>query len=335
MNSEEQLRHLTGLGDDTSHFHDKLKESSHFPLKSRKIEIFQINVGWVCNLSCKHCHVEAGPERKEIMPKRVFEKCLNILKNSSIGTVDITGGAPEMNADLEWFLEQVSRLNRRLIVRSNLVILADPRYSHFIDIYAKYGVEVVGSLPHYNPGQTDLQRGKKVFETCIEVMKELNKKGYADSGGSLKLHLVHNPVGAYLPGSQSSLEYEYKNRLKQEYGVAFDSLFTITNMPVGRYLEYLLRSDNFEEYMQVLANAYNPCAVENVMCRSTISVAWNGTLFDCDFNQMLGLPVNHGAPDHIDHFDLDKLDTREIVIANHCYGCTAGSGSSCQGATAE
>jgi radical SAM/Cys-rich protein len=279
--------------------------------------------------------VEAGPDRNEMMPRHIFEKCLHIIKGSAIGTVDITGGAPEMNPHLEWFLGEVSTLNRRLIVRSNLVILADPQYRDFIDVYTRYGVEVVGSLPHTNSHQTDLQRGGKVFETCIAVMKEFNRRGYAKEGGPLQFHLVHNPVGAYLPASQANLEYEYKKRLRQEHGVEFNNLFTITNMPVGRYLEYLLRSENFEEYMQVLANAYNPCAVENVMCRSTISVAWDGMLFDCDFNQMLGLPVDHGAPDHIDGFDLNLLDTREIVIANHCFGCTAGSGSSCQGATAE
>ncbi|MCP5053566.1 MAG: DUF3641 domain-containing protein, partial [bacterium] len=194
-------------------------------------------------------------------------------------------------------------------------------------------VEVVGSLPHYYNEKTDLQRGEGVFEKCIRVMKLLNRKGYAKEGTGLHLNLVHNPVGAFIPGSQADIEYEYKKRFLQDYGVTFNNLFIITNMPIGRYLEYLLRTENFDDYMQTLVNAYNPCAVENVMCKSTISVAWDGMLFDCDFNQMLNLPVNHGAPDHIDNFDLNLLDTRQIVISNHCYGCTAGTGSSCQGAT--
>lgn len=334
MNPKEQLRRLNAL-DETAHFLDKLKESSQFPLKSRKIEILQLNVGRVCNLNCKHCHVEAGPDREETMPRHIFEKCLDILKNSDVGTVDITGGAPEMNPNLKWFIAEVSRLNRRLMVRSNFVILLEPDFREFIDIYANHNVELIGSMPHYQPEKTDLQRGQGVFDKCIRVMKELNKRGYGKEGDQLILSLVHNPVGAFLPGSQADLEYEYKKRLQQEYGVFFNNLYTITNMPIGRYLEYLLRSENFNDYMQVLANAYNPCAVENVMCRSTISVSWDGVLYDCDFNQMLGLPVNHGAPDHIEHFDLNLLDSREIVIANHCFGCTAGTGSSCQGATTD
>jgi radical SAM/Cys-rich protein len=332
MNTKEQLQQLSSL-EEIAHFRDKLKETSHFPLKSKKIEIFQINVGRLCNLNCKHCHVEAGPQRTESMTRHTFEKCLEILRASDIPTVDITGGSPEMNPNLEWFITKVSKLNRRVIVRSNFVILLLPKFQRFLDIYADNKVEVVGSLPHFKPDQTDQQRGKGVFERCIRVMKSLNERGYGKEGSGLHLHLVHNPVGAFLPASQTDLEFEYKKRLLQEHGVKFNNLFTITNMPIGRYLEYLMKSDNFGDYMEVLSNAYNPSAVDNVMCRSTISVAWDGTLFDCDFNQMLGLPVDHGAPNHIDCFNINQLDSRKIVIANHCYGCTAGAGSSCQGAT--
>jgi radical SAM/Cys-rich protein len=332
MNPEEQLGILNKWGGET-HFTGKLKESSQFPLKPGKIEILQMNIGRICNLRCKHCHVEAGPDRKEVMPRPIFEKCLETLKNSSIATVDITGGAPEMNPHLEWFIKEVSRLKRRLLVRSNFVILLEPGYRKFIDIYADNGVEVIGSLPHYLPEKTDQQRGSGVFANFIQVMKALNKKGYGQEGQNLILSLVHNPVGAFLPGAQADLEYEYKQRLLRQYGVVFTNLYTITNMPIGRYLEYLLKSENFYDYMEVLANAYNPCAVEKVMCRSTVSVSWEGILYDCDFNQVLGLPVNHGTPDHIDGFDPDLLASREIVISNHCFGCTAGTGSSCQGAT--
>jgi radical SAM/Cys-rich protein len=334
MKPMEQLQQLASL-EQKAHFQHKLKESSHFPLKSRKIEILQINVGRLCNLQCKHCHVEASPMREESMDRPVFEKCLDILHHSDIATIDITGGAPEMNPHLEWFIKEVARLERRLIVRSNMVILTSPAYRHFIDIYAQNNVEVVGSMPHFSPDGTDKQRGDGVFDKIIRVIKELNKRGYGQENSPLQLDLVHNPVGAFLPASQSDLEHEYKRKLKDEYGVKFNKLFTITNMPIGRYLEYLLKSDNFEDYMETLVNAYNPAAVENVMCRSTISVAWDGTLFDCDFNQMLKLPVNHGSPTHINQFDLEQLDSRQIVIANHCFGCTAGSGSSCQGATTE
>ena len=275
------------------------------------------------------------------MSREIFQKCLDIVKNSNIPTVDITGGAPEMNPNLEWFIKEVTKLShgaaptqkKRLIVRSNLVILLADKFKHFIDLYAENGVEVVASMPHFNQGQTDVQRGDGVFDKLIRVIKLLNEKGYAQEGSKLQLNLVHNPVGSYLPGSQQDLEHEYKTHLKEGYDVTFNNLFAITNMPIGRYLEYLMRSENFEDYMQSLVNSYNPGAVDNVMCRSTISVDWQGTLFDCDFNQMLGMSVNHGTPNHINNFDLNKLDTREIVIANHCYGCTAGTGSSCQGAT--
>ncbi|MCP5046737.1 MAG: radical SAM/Cys-rich domain protein [bacterium] len=332
MNQEEQLQRLRSL-EVANHFPYKLKESSQFPLKSRKIDIFQINVGFLCNLKCKHCHVEAGPEREELMARPVFGKCLEILENSDIGTVDLTGGAPEMNPHLEWFIKEVSKLKRRLIVRTNFVVLVVPKYRHFVDVFAENQVEVVGSVPHFTAGQTNVQRGDLVFERTIKAIKALNEMGYGQEGSPLLLNLVHNPVGAFLPGSQEDLEYEFKHRLMQDHGVTFNQLFTITNMPIGRYLEYLDRSDNFDEYMETLVDAYNPNAVHNVMCRDTLSVRWDGKLFDCDFNQMLNLPVDHGAPNHIMNFDLKQLDTRRIVTANHCFGCTAGAGSSCQGAT--
>ncbi len=332
MNSEEQLVRLGSL-ENTVHFYTKLKVSQQFPLKAQKIDILQINVGRVCNLRCKHCHVEAGPERHESMSKDIFEKCLHILKNSAIGTVDITGGAPEMNRHLEWFIKEVAQLQRRLIVRTNFVILMEQEYEHFIDIYTNNGVEVVGSLPCFTSAQTNQQRGNGVFEKCIAAIRKLNERGYAQEGSGLILDLVHNPVGMLLPECQKELENKYKKQLQENHGVQFSTLFALTNMPVGRYLEFLLKSGHFNDYMELLANSYNPCTVKNVMCRSTISVGWDGKLFDCDFNQMLGIQVNHGAPNHIDVFDLNLLDSREIKIANHCYGCTAGTGSSCQGTT--
>ncbi len=328
MTPEEQNKVLNKL---ESPFNDKIKK----PLKASAIDILQINVGRKCNLKCKHCHVEAGPERSEEMGKEIFEKCLQILKQYNISTIDITGGAPEMNNHLAWFIKEAAQLKRRLIIRSNLVILLEKKYQHFIDLFAENKVEVVTSLPDYIKDKSDRQRGEGVFEKVVEVMKILNEKGYGKEGSGLVLDIVHNPVGAYLPGSQSAIEFEYHKRLKEQYKVEFNHLFTITNIPNGRFLEYLINSDNYNDYMDDLVGAFNPLAVENVMCKTTLSVSWDGTLYDCDFNQMLNLPVNHGAPNNIMNFDFNKLTHREIITGNHCYGCVAGSGSSCQGAITE
>lgn len=326
MEPTEQLKHLSRVPGDV-HFAEKV----HQPIFSESIEIMQLNVGRQCNLTCKHCHVEAGPHRTELMTRPVFEKCLDVLTNHPIGTIDITGGAPEMNPHLSWFIREAAKLGRRMLVRSNLAILLEERYRNFIDIYTQNKVEIITSLPDYQSLRTDRQRGQGVFQAVISVMRDLNQKGYARPDSQLLLHLVYNPVGAYLPGSQEALSHEYRQRLADAHGVAFNQLFCLTNSPVGRYLEYLIRTDNYEEYMTELINAFNWSALESVMCRTTLSVGWDGKLYDCDFNQMLALPVNHGAPAHIDIFDFDQLKARQIVTANHCYACTAGAGSSCQG----
>ncbi len=322
----EQLRHLVHVPGNLS-FGDKLDR----PLFAEGIQILQLNVGRRCNLACKHCHVEAGPHRVELMGRPILEKCLQILAEYPIGTIDITGGAPEMNPHLAWFISKAAQMGRRLLVRSNLLILLEPKYRHFIDVYAQNKVEVIASLPDYTGQRTNRQRGDKVFERVIQAMLELNALGYGQPDSGLVLDLVYNPVGAYLPGQQEALLLEYKTHLAQAHGAVFNQLFCLTNCPIGRYLEYLIRSENYEDYMTELIGAFNLSAVENVMCRTTLSVGWDGMLYDCDFNQMLALPVNHGAPERIDIFDFDKLKNRQIVIANHCYACTAGAGSSCQG----
>ena len=332
MDTNEQLR-MIGNSAGCISFKERFERSSKASLAATKINILQINVGKRCNLSCRHCHVDAGPERTEIMSRKILNACLDIAKQKEISTIDITGGAPEMNPHLRWFLSEAGKLDKRLIVRSNLVILLEDAYAGFIDVYAKNRVEVVTSLPDYHDDGTNRQRGSEAFARIIQAMRLLNQNDYGREESELVLDIVHNPVGAYLPGAQKALEAEYKKRLFTEHGVVFNRLFCITNMPVGRYLEYLLKSGNFVNYMADLCRAYNPLAAENVMCRSTISVGWNGTLYDCDFNQMLGLRVNRGMPDTIMDFNIEKLRSREIVIGNHCYGCTAGSGSSCQGAT--
>jgi len=332
MDTNEQLR-ILGSTTGCISFKERFECSSKASLAATKINVLQINVGKRCNLSCRHCHVDAGPERTEIMSRKILNACLDIAKQKEISTIDITGGSPEMNPHLGWFLCEAGKLDKRLIVRSNLVILLEDAYAGFIDVYAKNRVEVVTSLPDYHDDGTNRQRGSGAFTRIIQAMRLLNQKDYGREERSLVLNIMHNPVGAYLPGAQKALEAEYKKRLFTEHGVVFNRLFCITNMPVGRYLEYLLNSGNFEDYMAGLCEAYNPLAAENVMCRSTISVGWDGTLYDCDFNQMLGLRVNHGMPDMIMDFNIEKLRSRKIVIGNHCYGCTAGIGSSCQGAT--
>jgi radical SAM/Cys-rich protein len=330
MKPFEQMEHLSHVQGQVC-FESMLRR----PLVAENIDILQLNVGRRCNLTCKHCHVMAGPHRPELMDRHVFEKCLQVLTEYPISTIDITGGAPEMNPLLPWFVREASKLGRRMLIRSNLLILLEERYRFFTDLYTEHQVEIVTSLPDVKAQRMDRQRGKGAFAGFIRMMQELNAKGYGQAGSGLVLDLVYNPVGAYLPGSQSALEHEYKKQLLKEYGITFNHLFCLTNCPVGRYLDYLIRSENYEDYMNELINAFNRSALNNVMCRSTLSVGWNGKLYDCDFNQMLDLTVNHGAPMHIDRFDFKKLKNRRIVTANHCYACTAGAGSSCQGALNE
>jgi radical SAM/Cys-rich protein len=328
MEPSEQLKYLSQVPGGV-HFADKIKR----PIYSQRIEILQLNVGRRCNLACKHCHVEAGPHRVELMTQPVFEKCLEVLATHDIGTIDITGGAPEMNPHCAGFIDEAAKLGRRLLVRTNLSILLEERYRSMLDIYTRNKVEIVTSLPDYQAARTDRQRGKGAFEAVMRVLQQLNQRGYGRPDSQLAVHLVYNPVGAYLPDTQASLAHEYRRRLADDHGVVFNQLFCLTNSPVGRYLEYLVRTDNYDDYMTTLISSFNRSALESVMCRTTLSVGWDGTLFDCDFNQMLTLPVNHGAPSHIDIFDLDRLKDRQVVVANHCYACTAGAGSSCQGAT--
>jgi radical SAM/Cys-rich protein len=327
MEPSEQLKYLSRIPGGV-HFADRVKR----PIYSQSIEIMQINVGRRCNMTCKHCHVEAGPHRTEVMSRPVFEKCLKILATHNIGTLDITGGAPEMNPHCGWFIDEAAKLGRRILVRSNLTILLEERYRAWKDIYTRNKVEIVTSLPDYQAERADRQRGEGAFEEVVQVLRQLNQRGYGRPDSPLAVHLVYNPVGAYLPGAQEALTHEYRRRLAVDHGVVFNQLFCLTNSPVGRYLEYLIRTDNYEDYMTELITAFNRSAVESVMCRTTLSVGWDGRLYDCDFNQMLALGVNHGTPAHIDVFDLDRLKARQIVVANHCYACTAGAGSSCQGA---
>lgn len=315
-------------------FAKKLAMSNLYPLKPTGIDILQVNLGKMCNQTCKHCHVDAGPDRKEIMTRETMALCLDALKDSNIKTIDITGGAPEMNPDFRWFVEALSKLGKEIIVRCNLtIVVANPKYHDLPQFYKKHNVHTMSSLPYFSARKTDAQRGEGVFEKSIRALKMLNEVGYGMEGSGLVLDLVYNPSGAFFPGSQDGLEREFKNKLSTGFGIHFNNLFTITNLPISRFLDYLVTSGNYESYMEKLVNAFNPAAAANVMCRNTISIGWNGFIYDCDFNQMLDLPVSEKSPQHIKDFDAAALSKREIVTDQHCYGCTAGAGSSCGGAT--
>ncbi len=313
-------------------FQQKLEQSNLFPLKPIQIEIFQVNIGKMCNQVCRHCHVDAGPDRKEIMTEETMQLCLKVLKeNPQIKVVDITGGAPELNPNFRWFVEEISKLNRHVIVRCNLtIILTNKKYHSLPEFYKKYNIEVFSSLPFYTQDRTDKQRGDGVFEDSIKALQMLNEVGYGKDNPDLLLNLVYNPAGAFLPPSQEALQKEYKHALLERYNITFNNLYAITNMPISRYLDYLLTSGNYESYMEKLVNAFNISAASNVMCRNTISVSWDGFLYDCDFNQMLELKVNSNSK-HLSNFNINELNQRDIIIGQHCYGCTAGSGSSCGG----
>ncbi|MFI1745284.1 arsenosugar biosynthesis radical SAM (seleno)protein ArsS [Thalassobellus sediminis] len=316
-------------------FKTKITESNQFPLKAKKLEILQINVGYMCNQVCEHCHVDAGPDRKEIMTRDTMQQCLDVIKNTGAHTLDLTGGAPEMNPDFRWFVEEAAKAGiKDFIVRSNLTIIrANKKYYDLPEFFKKHNIHVVSSMPHWTKGKTDKQRGDGVFAKSIKALQELNAIGYGMPDSKLKLDLVYNPSGAFLPGNQASMEKEFKKALKEDFDIQFHNLFAITNLPISRFLDYLIASENYEDYMYSLVEAYNPTAVANVMCTNTLSVSWDGYLFDCDFNQMLELPVNSKAK-HISEYNKNLLEGRDIVISQHCYGCTAGAGSSCQGVVA-
>nr|WP_211224013.1 arsenosugar biosynthesis radical SAM (seleno)protein ArsS [Flavobacterium tegetincola] len=317
-------------------FQDSLDAIGLSPLLPTNLEVFQINLGKMCNQVCTHCHVDAGPDRKEIMTKETMQLILEVLKNNpNFKIVDMTGGAPEMNPNFRWFVEEVSALGIKILVRCNLTIIkANKKYYDLPDFFKLHNIEVVSSLPFYSKDRTDKQRGDGVFKSSIEALQMLNTVGYGKPNSGLILNLVYNPAGAFLPPNQSALELEYKKALFQDFGIEFNNLFAITNLPVSRYLDYLIASENFEDYMTKLIDAFNPVAASNVMCRNTLSIGWDGYIYDCDFNQMLELKVSSRDSQHLSDFKIDSLKNRKIIVSNHCYGCTAGSGSSCGGAVA-
>ena len=317
-------------------FREKLKEYATLHVKPQKLSILQINVGYMCNQVCAHCHVDAGPDRKEMMTQTTMEECLSVMETNEIETVDLTGGAPEMHPEFRWFVAQIRQRTsvKEIIVRSNLtIIMANKKYHDLPVFFAQHKVHVISSLPFYKRDKTDRQRGSGVFDQSIKALQKLNRVGYGKKDMELKLDLVYNPSGAFLPSDQIALENDFKIALKEDFGIEFNQLFSITNLPISRFLDYLIASENYEEYMYSLVEAFNPAAAENVMCTNTLSVSWEGYLFDCDFNQMLELNID-SEHSHIRDFNAVALEKREIQLSQHCYGCTAGAGSSCQGSIA-
>jgi radical SAM/Cys-rich protein len=317
-----------------THFADRIAQQGWPNLRPAPLEIFQINVGKLCNMACRHCHVDAGPDRREIMSRETIEACLRALDQTQAHTVDITGGAPELNPHFRYLVDQCVERGKHVIDRCNLPVLLLPPLQDLPEWLAERGVEVVCSLPHYRRLNTDAQRGEGTFEKSIEALRRLNAVGYGQGDPQRRLTLMSNPVGAFLASSQAKMEQEWKAGLMKNYGIQFDRLITLNNMPISRYLEWLEQSGNLQQYMELLVNSFNSATVAGLMCRNTLSIGWDGRLFDCDFNQMLELELQqpNGQRPHIQDFQFDQLTQRQIVTARHCFGCTAGSGSSCGGA---
>ncbi len=313
-------------------FAEKLHQIGQAPLGAAHVETLQINVGKFCNQTCRHCHVDAGPTRKEIMTRETAEAVVDVLRRHPISTLDITGGAPELNPNFNYLVEQARALGRHVIDRCNLTVFYEEGQGTLPEFLARHQVEIIASLPCYTEENVDKQRGKGVFSKSIKALRWLNCLGYGQPESGLTLNLVYNPLGPSLPPPQAALEEAYRTEFRKNFAIEFNHLFTITNMPISRFLKDLERRGERERYMELLGEKFNPATVEGVMCRSMVSVGWDGMLYDCDFNQMLELPLASGLPQNIHDFDLFLLERRRIRTADHCYGCTAGSGSSCTGA---
>ena len=301
-------------------------------LRHAKTEVLQVNIGKLCNLTCVHCHVNAGPKRKEIMTRDTVDRIVAWFARTEIPTIDLTGGAPEMIPDFRYFIERVKTLrpSRRVIDRCNLTILLEPGYEGLAQFLARHRVEIIASMPCYTAENVNAQRGQGVFDSSIKALRVLNSLGY---GSDLPLHLVYNPVGAFLPGPQAELEADYKRELKKHFEIVFNDLYTITNLPIARFASYLRHNNKLEEYNQLLIDNFNPATIAGLMCRDTISVSWTGEVFDCDFNQMLKMNWrNENGPLYLWDLDPAVVENRQILTGNHCFGCTAGAGSSCGGA---
>jgi len=309
------------------HFKEKLLTVHSEQFHAIGIDILQVNLGYKCNMACKHCHVQAGPNREEMMDRQNIEEVLRVLEESRIKILDITGGAPELNPGLGYLVEQAKQLGCHVIARSNLTIFFENGMDDFFDFYSRNNVEIIASLPYYSEAAVDKIRGHSAFRKSIKALQKLNSLGYGHDTQGKILNLIYNPGGAFLPAAQPALEDEYREELKRKFDISFNCLYTFANMPLGRFREFLMQSNNFDKYMKKLTEAFNPETLSGVMCRHMINVGWDGRLYDCDFNQMIGLRVLDGYPRTIRDFDYHRLFKRQIAVDDHCYGCTAGMGS--------
>ncbi len=325
-------REILESGDRLPTFDKALEDYERPPLKAKGIDILQVNVGKLCNMPCRHCHVDAGPDRREIMNRKTIDDCLAAIETAKIPNLDLTGGAPEMNPDFRYFVSRAKQQDCHVIDRCNLTILLAKGFTDLPEFMAANQVEIVASLPCYLQENADQQRGNGSFNKSIQALQKLNSLGYGRPDSGLMLTLVYNPIGISLPPDQANLTEAYRHHLRDNYGIEFNRLFTITNMPISRFLEDLINQGSYDTYMQTLIEAFNPAAADGVMCTQMLSVGWDGRLFDCDFNQMLELPTTDLVPKHINAFTKRQLAQRTITTGRHCFGCTAASGSGCLGA---
>lgn len=307
-------------------FNERILSIQSSPLTAKSIELLQVNLGYKCNMACKHCHIGAGPDRTEEMDKETIDRVLRVVKENDIAILDITGGAPELNVHFRYLVEQARKSGLHVIVRTNLTIFFEKGMKDLPDFYEANGVEIIASLPYYMDREVDRIRGNGTFQKSILALKKLNSLGYNGSSGK-KINLVYNPGGAFLGPQQKTLEQDYKRELQRKFGIVFDNLYTFTNMPIGRFKDYLIISNNLARYTEKLETAFNPSTLDGLMCRYLISIAWDGMLYDCDFNQILGLKIDDTATQHIKDFNYHRLSERKITVGEHCYGCTAGQGS--------
>lgn len=301
---------------------------SHGPLKALETKVLQVNLGYRCNMVCKHCHVSGGPARNEIMDRNTAGRVLQALLKNPFETLDLTGGAPELNPSFRWIVEEARKAGRNVITRTNLTIFYEQGMEDLPEFYRDHGVELIASLPYYLEDSVDRVRGSGAYQKSMSALKKLNALGYGREASGLVVSLVYNPPGLFVAPGQCALEAEYKKELGGRFGIEFNRLYTFTNMPIGRFRDFLVRTNNLEKYLQKLADAFNPATLESIMCRHLVNVGWDGKLYDCDFNQVAGLATSPGAPQHIDEFDYQALAERLIAVGDHCYGCTAGQGSS-------
>lgn len=313
-------------------FEEKILTVKPERLQAQDIKILQVNLGYQCNLACTHCHVSAGPARAEVMNKETAAMVVRVLQENPIETLDLTGGAPELNPQFRWLVAEAKKAGKHVMVRTNLASFTEQGMEGLSEFLRDHGVEIIVSMPCYLEENVDQMRGSGTYKKIIASLKHLNELGYGKESSELQLDLVYNPAGAFLSPDQVKLEADYRRELHDRFGIVFSRLFTITNMPLGRFKDFLQKTGNLEKYMQKLSCAFNPRALDGVMCRSMVNVGWDGTLYDCDFNQVLGFPVSPEHSRHIRNFDYAALSKRIIIIDDHCYGCTAGQGSSCAGA---